>query len=126
MGGQGRRLRDQWSRRVVCPPSVRQLFRGRGVASVRDGANAAWFRLADSLIMSGMSIRASWGPGEVRVAVTDETGLLDYRLWRPGAPDGVGDVYRGRISTIMPAMAGAFVTLSGGSRGGGGGAGRGF
>ena len=38
--------------------------------------------------------------------------LLDYALWRPGAPDGVGDVHRGRVIASVPAMAGAFVALA--------------
>lgn len=42
-----------------------------------------------------------------------DQGLIDYGLWRPGSPDGVGDVYRGRVTAIVPAMAGAFVRLDG-------------
>lgn len=45
------------------------------------------------------------------MAVVDGDHLLDYALWRPGAPDGVGDVYRGRVIALVPAMAGAFVSL---------------
>lgn len=58
-----------------------------------------------------MKILASVSPGEVRVAAIDASGLVDYALWRPGNPDGVGDLYRGRISARMPALGGAFVTL---------------
>jgi Ribonuclease G/E len=39
--------------------------------------------------------------------------LLDYAIWRPGAPDGVGDLHRGRVVARVPAMAGAFVVLDG-------------
>nr|WP_283949792.1 ribonuclease E/G [Limobrevibacterium gyesilva] len=39
--------------------------------------------------------------------------MVDYALWRPGAPDGVGDVHRGRITARVPAMAGAFVAIEG-------------
>ncbi len=39
--------------------------------------------------------------------------LTDYAIWRPGAPDGVGDVHRGRVIAKVPAMAGAFVALEG-------------
>jgi Ribonuclease G/E len=60
---------------------------------------------------------ASCSPGEVRVAVTDESGLVDIAIWRPGAPDGVGDLYRARIAARVPAMAGAFVRLEGGPDG---------
>ena len=59
-----------------------------------------------------MIIRAAASPGEVRVAVTDATGLRDYALWRPGAPDGVGSLHRGRVTARMPQMAGSFVRLA--------------
>jgi Ribonuclease G/E len=58
------------------------------------------------------SIRVATSPGEAHVAVVDDGRLLDYALWRPGAPDGVGDVHRGRIIASVPAMAGAFVALA--------------
>jgi hypothetical protein len=58
------------------------------------------------------SIRLATSPGEVHVAVVEDNHLLDYALWRPGAPDGVGDVHRGRVIAKAPAMAGAFVALS--------------
>lgn len=50
-------------------------------------------------------------PGETRVAVLDGATLQDFALWRPGQPDGVGDIHRARIIAHVPAMAGAFVTL---------------
>ncbi len=61
-----------------------------------------------------MSLRilAAASPGEVRVAVVKGAELLDYALWRPGAPDGVGDLHRGRVIARVPAMAGAFVALN--------------
>jgi Ribonuclease G/E len=53
-------------------------------------------------------------PGEVRVAAWQPPeGLFDYAIWRPGAPDGVGDLHRGRVIALVPAMAGAFVALDG-------------
>jgi Ribonuclease G/E len=58
-------------------------------------------------------IVATSSPGEVRVAVADGDTLLDYAIGRPGAPDGVGDLHRGRILSVVPAMAGAFVALDG-------------
>jgi Ribonuclease G/E len=62
--------------------------------------------------MVNATIHAAWSPGEVRVAVTSNGGMADYALWRPGSPDGFGDVYRGRIIAAIPAMAGAFVALA--------------
>jgi Ribonuclease G/E len=49
----------------------------------------------------------------VQVAAVVAGVLTDYALWRPGAPDGVGDVHRGRVSARAPSMAGAFVALAG-------------
>jgi Ribonuclease G/E len=60
-----------------------------------------------------VSIRVATSPGEAHVAVVDDNRLLDYALWRPGAPDGVGDVHLGRVIAQVPAMAGAFVALAG-------------
>ena len=60
-----------------------------------------------------MSVRllAACSPGEVRIAAADGERLLDYALWRPGAPDGVGDLWRGRVEAVLPALGGAFVSL---------------
>ena len=59
-----------------------------------------------------VSIRVACSPGEAQVAVVEGRRLLDFALWRPGAPDGVGDVHRGRVIAAVPAMAGAFVALA--------------
>lgn len=64
-----------------------------------------------------MRLLAAASPGEVRVAVLDADGLRDYAIWRPGAPDGVGDLHRGRVTARAPALAGAFVALAGGADG---------
>jgi Ribonuclease G/E len=58
-------------------------------------------------------VLAATSPGEVRVAVLHNDDLLDFAIWRPGAPDGVGDLHRGRISARAPALGGAFVALDG-------------
>ena len=57
-------------------------------------------------------IRVATSPGEAQIAVVEDNRLLDFCLWRPGAPDGVGDVHRGRVTALVPAMAGAFVALA--------------
>ena len=59
-----------------------------------------------------VSIRVATSPGEAQVAVSDDDRLIDFALWRPGAPDGVGDIHRGRVIAHVPAMAGAFVALA--------------
>ena len=60
-----------------------------------------------------VTVLAACSPGEVRVAACDGGGLLDYAIWRPLAPDGVGDLHRGRVIARVPALAGAFVALAG-------------
>ncbi|MGD0105294.1 MAG: ribonuclease E/G [Rhodopila sp.] len=59
-----------------------------------------------------VSIRVASSPGEAQIAVVDDHRLLDFALWRPGAPDGVGDVHRGRVIALVAGMAGAFVALA--------------
>lgn len=60
----------------------------------------------------------AYTPGELRLAVVQDDELLDYTLWRPDFPDGVGDLYHGRIATLVPAMGGAFVNIGlGGQQG---------
>jgi Ribonuclease G/E len=59
-----------------------------------------------------VSIRIASSPGQAQIAVVADNRLLDYTLWRPGSPDGVGDVHRARIVAQVPAMAGAFVALA--------------
>jgi ribonuclease G len=57
-------------------------------------------------------------PGEVRAAALGADGrLADFAIWRPGAPDGVGDIYRGFVAKRAPALSGAFVSLGHGSDG---------
>lgn len=60
---------------------------------------------------AGAVILAAWSPGEVRVAVVADGTLHDYAIWRPGSPDGLGDLWRGRVTAQVPAMAGAFVAI---------------
>jgi Ribonuclease E/G family len=57
-------------------------------------------------------ILVSASPGEERAAALDEDGrLVDLALWRPGAPDGIGDIYRARVAKRAQALGGAFVAL---------------
>ena len=61
-----------------------------------------------------MTIHAACSPGEIRAAAVQDGVLTDYVIWRPGRPDGVGDVHRGRVTAMVPGMAGAFVAIAGG------------
>ncbi len=60
-----------------------------------------------------ITLHAAVSPGEMRVAAWDGAMLHDVAIWRDGAPDGVGDLHRGRILARVRAMAGAFVALDG-------------
>jgi Ribonuclease G/E len=57
-------------------------------------------------------ILAAKSPGELRIAVLKDDLLEDYAIWRPASPDGLGDIFSGRIIAHVPAMAGAFVALT--------------
>ena len=57
------------------------------------------------------AILASSSPGEIRIAVVENERLLDYSLYRPAAPDGVGDLHLGRITAVLPALGGSFVAI---------------
>jgi ribonuclease G len=60
-----------------------------------------------------IALHASVSPGEMRVAAWDGDVLHDVAIWRESAPDGVGDLYRGRVVSRVKAMAGAFVAIDG-------------
>ncbi|ARW16963.1 ribonuclease E/G [Komagataeibacter europaeus] len=60
-----------------------------------------------------MRICASSSPGEVRIAVMDNGVMQDFAVWRPDMADGVGDIYRARVSAHVPALGGTFITLPG-------------
>ena len=62
---------------------------------------------------SAVIILADSSPGELRVAAIRDGRLLDYAITRPGAPDLVGAVLRGRVAARVPALAGAFVVQGG-------------
>ncbi len=62
--------------------------------------------------MSGRIHLAS-RPGEVEIAVVRDGALIDHALWRPGAPDGFGDLHVGRVTARVASLGGAFVRLEG-------------
>ena len=65
----------------------------------------------------GVTILVSASPGELRTALLQGGVLTEAWVERPGRPDGVGDLHRGRVSAVAPAMAGAFIALAGGETG---------
>lgn len=54
-------------------------------------------------------------PGEIRALAMDGDGALDTAIERPGGPLAAEDRVVGRVASRVPAMAGAFVALPGGS-----------
>jgi Ribonuclease G/E len=60
-----------------------------------------------------VSIRVSARGGTVRIALVESGIFTEYALWRQDAPDGVGDLYTGRVTAHAPALGGAFVELGG-------------
>ncbi len=49
--------------------------------------------------------------GCVRVARVERGELAEFYLWHLAAPDGVEDLYTGRVDAVLPALAGCFVAL---------------
>lgn len=64
-----------------------------------------------------VAIRVSRSPGERRVALLRGGVMMGFRVERPARPDGVGDVWRGRVQAVVPALSGAFVALGDGPAG---------
>jgi Ribonuclease G/E len=56
-------------------------------------------------------ILAALRAGVVHLALLEDLMLADYTIWRPDAPDGVGDRYTGRITARAHALGGVFVDL---------------
>lgn len=56
---------------------------------------------------------AAWSPGEVRIVAIDAGGPVDAVIGRDSARHSVGEVWRARVTAIVPAMAGAFCDLGG-------------
>lgn len=48
-----------------------------------------------------------------RIALLEGDVLQEFWLWRLDRPDGIGDLYTGRIDAVMPGLAGSFVELGG-------------
>jgi ribonuclease G len=49
----------------------------------------------------------------VRIALLRGDILAEFYHWNLAAPDGVGDIYTGRVDAVMPGLAGRFVSLGG-------------
>lgn len=58
-----------------------------------------------------MIIAVSVRAATARIALLDGDILTEYAIWKPGAPDGVGDIYTARVTARAPAMAGSFLEL---------------
>lgn len=57
------------------------------------------------------TILASGEGSHIRLALIEGTELAEYTLWNPNAPDGVGDLYTGRVTARATALGGVFVDL---------------
>lgn len=47
----------------------------------------------------------------ILIALLDNDVLLELYVWDRSAPDGIGDLYTGRVDAVEKALAGCFVTL---------------
>jgi ribonuclease G len=46
-----------------------------------------------------------------RIALLRGDDLTEYYLWNLATPDGVGDLYTARVDSVLPALAGRFLSL---------------
>ncbi len=98
---------------AASPASLRVPVQGRCPWRVQGRALVFLsFTMTDPL-----RLLAASSPGETRVALVRGAALLAYAIERPGAPDGVGDLHRGRIAARRTALGGSFVALDGGVQG---------
>lgn len=58
-----------------------------------------------------MKILVACSPGEQRILAWGPDGATDAAIHRPWSPDRVGELWRGRVTARVPAMAGMFVAL---------------
>ena len=64
--------------------------------------------------MSGATILASAQSKLVRIALLEDGIVVEFGVIDPAQPDGVGDIYDGRVIARAPAMAGSFIDLGDG------------
>lgn len=62
-------------------------------------------------------IAASARGGLLLIALLEGDVLLELHVWDRNAPDGIGDLYTGRVDAVEKALAGCFVTLEHGLSG---------
>jgi Ribonuclease G/E len=56
-------------------------------------------------------IAVSLRAGAARIALLSGDTLAEFHLWRPDAPDGIGDLHTARVTARAPAMAGSFLDI---------------
>ena len=66
---------------------------------------------AGATIAGRTTILVHASPGEHRIALITGGVLTEFHIDRPAAPDGIGDVHLARVIAVVPAMAGAFLSL---------------
>ena len=48
---------------------------------------------------------------ETRIAITEEGRLMELFVERPEAQRMVGDIYKGKVSRVLPGMQAAFISI---------------
>jgi MAF protein len=98
---------------VIRRTSRRQLFWRDGTATVRDRGAARRIRhpsaRGDGLMSAEILINV--GPGETRGAVLENGVLQEIFIERASRRGIVGNIYKGRVSRVLPGMQAAFVEV---------------
>ena len=115
---QGRRLRRAGARGGVHRVPRRQLLGRHGAAAVRDRATAARRRravLAERRAPGGgavtLEILVNVAPRETRAALLESGVVQELHVERTSRRGLVSNLYKGRVSRVLPGMQAAFVEI---------------
>src|SRR5690606_17995045 len=113
---QGGRLRDPGARRDVRRASLGQLLGRNGSAAVRDGRAAARLRRRDRPQardgrVSRQETLINATPREVRAALVEGGVLQEVLIERASRRGLISNIYKGRVSRVLPGMQAAFVDI---------------
>src|SRR6185437_1256967 len=111
---QGGRIRNPGPGCRVHRGPERQLFRSHGVATVRDrGASArlGYFILDGTGSPVSVEILVNVAPRETRAAIVETGVLQEIYVERTSKRGLVSNLYKGRVSRVLPGMQAAFVDI---------------
>ena len=115
---QGRRLRRAGTRRGVHRAPERQLLRRHGPAAVRDRPSCSRPRACRTgtaqragVLPVSIEILVNVAPRETRAAILENGVVQEMHIERTSRRGLVSNLYKGRVSRVLPGMQAAFVEI---------------